>query len=129
MHAQATMMSTSWRPSDEFSALALVPAALQIAALAAIAARGRGLSWARWLFAANIPCCIAWSYFGPLSKTLMCGDDGAACVAFTGLTQFSTFTRWSFLLQGVYFVLASLGLPRRVTTDSMCGLHESEWIS
>lgn len=38
----------------------------------------------------------------------ICDDTGRRCFAFDGIVQFSTFTRWSWMLQGVYMVSANL---------------------
>jgi hypothetical protein len=43
-----------------------------------------------------------------LSHLELCSDNGFDCVQFHGFIQFSTFTRWSYILIGIYFVAANL---------------------
>merc|ERR1711918_90676 len=54
-----------------------------------------------------------------LSHHKLCDDSGEYCMQFEGAIQFSTFTRWSWMLEGVYFLAANLHdvglLPPRLT--------------
>ena len=65
---------------------------------------------ARCTFVVNIIGTMATSYYGRNARVSICDDDGANCMPFTGLAQLSTFTRWCWMLQGVYYVAASCGL-------------------
>ena len=49
-----------------------------------------------------------WSSYVMLSNIEICDDEGVGCLKFAGLIQFTTFTRWCFILEGVYFVAANL---------------------
>merc|ERR1712008_375192 len=54
-----------------------------------------------------------------LSHLELCDDSGQHCMRFEGAVQFSTFTRWSWMVEGLYFVCANLHyagvLPARLT--------------
>jgi hypothetical protein len=43
-----------------------------------------------------------------LSHLRICDDTGEHCLQFQGAVQFSTFTRWSYMLEGAYFLAANL---------------------
>ena len=68
----------------------------------------RSLVLLRRICAANVLLTMAWSYFS-LSHVHICDDTGARCLRFAGTVQLSTFTRWSWMLQGVYFLSVSFG--------------------
>ncbi|KAL1522611.1 hypothetical protein AB1Y20_017594 [Prymnesium parvum] len=63
----------------------------------------------RWAFVANIVFTMIWSFI-TLSDVVLCNDSGDRCFTFSGWAQFTSFTRWCWILQGVYFVSANLGL-------------------
>lgn len=67
----------------------------------------RAMSALRMLFVANIIGTLAYSE-QTLSHLRLWDDSDASCVQFTGKNQFTTFTRWAWMLQGLYFVIASL---------------------
>ena len=62
----------------------------------------------RWLFVINIIGTMVTSYMR-LGDIFICDDTGDRCLPFTGTTQLSTFTRWCWMLQGVYFIVANCG--------------------
>eukprot|EP00931_Biecheleriopsis_adriatica_P045756 TRINITY_DN26213_c0_g1_i1.p1 TRINITY_DN26213_c0_g1~~TRINITY_DN26213_c0_g1_i1.p1 ORF type:complete len:259 (-),score=22.38 TRINITY_DN26213_c0_g1_i1:104-880(-) len=60
-----------------------------------------------------------YSSYHTLRHVEVCDDSGERCFRFEGGYQFSTFTRWCWMLEGVYFAVASLnhfflGMPRLV---------------
>jgi hypothetical protein len=71
----------------------------------------------RLVFLANICSTFRWSYTN-LSHLLICDDDGNNCMLFAGIVQFSTFTRWCWMIQGLYYFTAILHhlnlMPARV---------------
>ena len=60
-----------------------------------------------------------WWSIRNLSHLKLCDDSGEHCMRFEGAVQFSTFTRWSWMVEGLYFVCANLHyigiLPARAT--------------
>jgi hypothetical protein len=53
-----------------------------------------------------------------LNHVDICDEEGNRCIKFAGAVQFSTFTRWSWIIQGVYYAAANLNdfgvLPQRL---------------
>jgi hypothetical protein len=43
-----------------------------------------------------------------LSHLDICNEEGNNCIKYAGAVQFSTFTRWSWMIQGVYYAAANL---------------------
>ena len=63
----------------------------------------------RCAFIVNIIGTMVWSMLA-LSDVQVCSESGDSCLTFRGGLQFSTFTRWSWLLQGIFYVCANLQL-------------------
>jgi len=49
---------------------------------------------------------LYWSYSN-LNDVELCNDTGDFCMKFAGWIQFTTFTRWCWICEGVYFVAAN----------------------
>eukprot|EP00966_Prymnesium_polylepis_P102018 2362763-Prymnesium_polylepis.1 len=76
----------------------------------AAAPPSRAVVSVRCCFVANIIATMVWSWL-TLQDVVLCNDAGDRCFSFTGWVQVSTFTRWSWMLQGLYFACANLRLP------------------
>lgn len=61
----------------------------------------------RCLFACLVVATISYAY-STLKHVKVCTVDGSACRPFEGYLPFTTFTRWCWLLEGVYFIVANL---------------------
>jgi len=61
----------------------------------------------RCIFLSAIVGTLFWSVRN-LSHLKLCDDKGDLCMQFSGAVQFSTFTRWCWMLQGIYFAAANL---------------------
>eukprot|EP00929_Paragymnodinium_shiwhaense_P107178 TRINITY_DN73244_c0_g1_i1.p1 TRINITY_DN73244_c0_g1~~TRINITY_DN73244_c0_g1_i1.p1 ORF type:complete len:275 (-),score=46.27 TRINITY_DN73244_c0_g1_i1:537-1361(-) len=66
---------------------------------------GFNLCVSRLVFLAVNVGTLCWSYL-KLSHVEVCSEDGDRCLQFSGAMQFSTFTRWSWMLQGLYYCIA-----------------------
>eukprot|EP00927_Polykrikos_kofoidii_P067080 TRINITY_DN62606_c0_g1_i1.p1 TRINITY_DN62606_c0_g1~~TRINITY_DN62606_c0_g1_i1.p1 ORF type:complete len:264 (-),score=20.64 TRINITY_DN62606_c0_g1_i1:47-838(-) len=66
---------------------------------------GRCHTVLRLAFIVAIVSTMGWS-LSALSDILVCSEGGDSCLRFTGGMQFSTFTRWCWMLQGFYYIVA-----------------------
>lgn len=61
----------------------------------------------RCAFVVVIVGTLRWS-LNNLNHVVLCNDTGGNCMKFEGAMQFSTFTRWSWMIQGLYYITANL---------------------
>lgn len=66
---------------------------------------GALVTFLRCTFLAVVVGTLCWSYVS-LGDVMLCSDDGQRCLRFAGSMQFTTFTRWCWMLQAVYYALA-----------------------
>lgn len=73
----------------------------------------------RCAFVLVVVATLTWSLIA-LSHIKVCDDTGELCMAFKGAIQFTTFTRWCWMLEGLYFfcaILSQLGVTGSRTTQ------------
>lgn len=84
---------------------------------------GAIVSAVRTAFLAVVVGTVSWSWFA-LSHVVVCSDDGKHCVRFEGAMQLTTFTRWCWMLQGVYYALAVVSAVWPGLSRTCAVLHE-----